>query len=174
MVQVQLVGVPLLLRARHAEYGQDLMRELTLVRMGAESRDGASVPDRLLAVADEVRLTYGAFTAGPSDELDAATERGEEFFDVTYTVPDHVGTFLARLTEVLEDAEEFCRAGRYLLTLAPDPELLAYRRWLFGEFEGQIAGRPPLPWPGAGEAVGRVVDERSGEAAGGSQSPGGR
>lgn len=163
MVQVHLIGVPLALRARNLEHGQDLVRELALVRLGAGRRD-TGVPDRLLKVADEVRSVYGAFSAGPNDELDAALQRGLEFYDVTYTVPAHVGPFIARLIQVLEEAEEFCRAGRYLLTLAAPPDIAAYRRWSLGEFQRQIAGCPPLPWSRAGgEVTEDLINEPGGD-----------
>lgn len=145
------------LRARYVEYGEGLLRELALVRLGAD-RDDLGVPDRLLELVDEVRSVYGAFGAGPNSELDAALARGEEVVDVTYTLPLHAGPFVARLNQVLDDAEELCREGRYLLTMPAPPEVAAYRRWSLGEFERQIAGHPPHPWPEEAERLGLTVD----------------
>ena len=145
LVQVQLLGVPLGLRARSVELGNDLVRELTLVSLGADRSD-AGVPERLLRVAEELRDAYGDFTAGPSRQFEEALDSGLETLDVTYAVPAHAGPFAARLVQAFEDAEDFTREGRYLLSLAATPDVVAYRRWSLGEFERQTAGHPPLPW----------------------------
>lgn len=163
MVQVRLIGVPVRLRARNIEHGEGLLREFALVRLGAD-RSEAGVPDRLLKLVDEVRSTYGGFGAGPSSELDAALARGQEILDVTYTVPAHAGPLITRLNQVLDDAEQLCREGRYLLTVAAPPDVAAYRRWSLGEFERQIAGHPPVPWPEAAQRAGLTPD---GSCAGG-------
>jgi len=154
LVDVRLVGVPLRLRARSVEHGQDLLRELALVQVGAGQPDSASVPQRLLSIADELRASYGQFIAGPTAQLDAALDQGLEFMDLTYSVPRHARPFIRRVVEVLEEAEEFCRAGKYLLTLAAPPDVAAYRAWTFAEFDRQIAGASPTPWAEAGAAPG--------------------
>ena len=154
MAKVSLVGVPLRLREEYLEHDQDLLRELALVRLGAERSDPCSVPDRLLSIADELRSLYGVFTTGPDAELEAAALRGEHECDVTYTVPVHAAEFVVRLGAVLDEAEQYCSEGRVLLTLEATPEVLAYRRWVLGEFARQIAGRPPTPWSAAREAEG--------------------
>jgi hypothetical protein len=48
---------------------------------------------------------------------------------------------------MLDEADEFCRQGKHLLTLATPPDLRRYRQWFLGEFVAQIGGRPPTPWP---------------------------
>lgn len=53
------------------------------------------------------------------------------------------------LARMLDEADEFCRSGNHLLTLATPPELLAFRRWYLGEFNAQLQGQSPLPWPEA-------------------------
>ncbi|MDP9441273.1 MAG: hypothetical protein M3P34_03640 [Actinomycetota bacterium] len=50
---------------------------------------------------------------------------------------------------MLDEPDEFCRSGNQLLTLATPPELLAFRRWYLREFNAQLQGQPPLPWPEA-------------------------
>jgi hypothetical protein len=49
---------------------------------------------------------------------------------------------------MLDDADEYCREGRHLLTLATPPDLLAYRRWYLQQFVDQARGRPATPWDG--------------------------
>ncbi|WP_298461309.1 hypothetical protein [uncultured Cellulomonas sp.] len=152
LVQVRLVGVPLPLRARSVEHGQDLLRKLALVQIAAGQPDTRSVPQRLLDVADELGTTYGSFTAGPTAEMDAALDRGVETMDLTYEVPAHARAFIHQVVEVLKDAEEFCRAGKYLLTLAAPPDVAAYRSWIFGKFDRQIVGGSPISWADARQA----------------------
>lgn len=162
MVQVQLLGVPLRLRARSVELGNDLVRELTLVSLGADRSD-AGVPERLLRVAEELRNAYGEFTDDPNRQFEVALERGLEQLDVTYSVPAHAGPFAARVLQAFEDAEEFTREGRYLLSLAATPDVVAYRRWSLGEFPRQIAGQPPMPWPEAVQGVLPTTTDAAGE-----------
>ena len=50
---------------------------------------------------------------------------------------------------MLEEADDYCRRGDHLLTLATPEEERRFRRWFIGEFVDQIEGKPPTPWPGA-------------------------
>ncbi|PPK92296.1 hypothetical protein CLV92_11542 [Kineococcus xinjiangensis] len=153
LAEVRLLRIPLRLRARSAQHGEELMRELALIQIGAQqhAREHVeeSVPQRLLDLAAEAQTTYGAFSAAPDAEMAAALERGEEDLDVTYRVPRHVGPFVRRMRGILEEADEYCRQGEHLLTLAAPADVAAYRRWLFDQFERQIAGEDPQPWRGA-------------------------
>ncbi|GAA2719155.1 hypothetical protein [Cellulomonas aerilata] len=154
---VRLLGVPLGVRARALEHDQDLLRELALVRVSAETSGTTAAPERLLDLADELRTTYGALVAGPSAAMDEAQETGQESMDVSLTVPTVLRPFLHRVTAALEEVEEFARDGRYLLTLTAPPDVAAYRRWIFGEFDRQIAGGEPIPWSQAPAADDRTL-----------------
>ena len=48
---------------------------------------------------------------------------------------------------MLDEADEYCRRGDHLLTLATPPEELRFRRWFISEFVDQVNGAPPTPWP---------------------------
>jgi hypothetical protein len=148
-VPVRLLGMPLRVRARSMEHDQDLLRELALVRVSADSVGTTSAPSRLLDLADELRATYGPLAAGPSADMERALDEGREFMDVTYTVPDGLRPFLHRVLAVLDEVERFAREGRYLLTMSAPPDVAAYRAWVFGEFDRQLAGADPTPWSGA-------------------------
>jgi len=158
MVEVRLLGMPLALRARATEHDQDLLRELMLVRVGADQPEVASVPARLLDLAEELRGSYGGFSARQDDLMEEAFDRGEESIDLTYTVPVHTAGFIQRVRAALDAVEEYCRTGRHLLTLAAPPDVAAYRRWVFDEFERQIAGGDPVPWSPAMVAPGATAD----------------
>ncbi|WP_345712583.1 hypothetical protein [Kineococcus glutinatus] len=155
LAQVRLLGVPLRLRARATQHGEELLRELTLVQIGAQQHVADSAPQRLLDVAARLQETYGAFTVAGADALDAAEAAGREHADVTYEVPRHIAPFLAHVRVVLAEAEDYCRRGEHLLTLAPPDDVVAYRTWTFDEVERQIAGEPPTPWPRARQQAGR-------------------
>ena len=148
LTEVRLLRVPLRLRDRSNQHGEELLRQLALVQIGAEQHVNDSVPARLLDIAAEVQSTYGVFSSGPNDQMDAALDRGEDTMDVAYRLPRHVGPFLHRLRRILDEATEYCRQGEHLLTLAPPDDVVAYRRWVFEEFERQIAGEAPRPWQG--------------------------
>jgi hypothetical protein len=49
---------------------------------------------------------------------------------------------------MLDEADEFCRRGRHLLTLETPPELVVFRKWYLQEFIDQIErGAEPTAWP---------------------------
>lgn len=117
------------------------MREFALIW-----QDGSDhVPARLLALTEELRARFGAFTAGPSSALQDAADRGVATIDLTHDVPAQVADAAIQLERLLDEADAFCRAGD-LLTLATEPEGLAFRRWFLEEFARQIDGLPARPW----------------------------
>jgi len=145
-VDVVLDGFPLALARRSDEHHADLMRELALLALDAGSGD-SDVPERLLALVDELEARYAA-TGAEADRLrESARSRGEETTRLVLPVPRDVGPAAARLLALLEEAEDFCREGRHLLTLAAEPEVRAFRGWYLGELTAQTSGMPPTPWP---------------------------
>ncbi len=146
LVSVRLLDVPVPLRFRSMEHGDGLLREMTLLTMSDAT--AARVPKRLVELAAEVTNGYGAFTAGPTEQLEQARARGLEFLpELEYRLPRQVGEFARELRSVLHEVDEFCRAGEHLLTLAAPPDIAAYRTWTLTEVERQIEGEPPVPWP---------------------------
>jgi hypothetical protein len=146
LVQVHLVGLPLQARTRFSQHLRDLTRELSLIQIGAVRSTTTSLPPRLLQIATELDTTYAAFRAAPDAVVEAALAAGEDFCDVTYTVPPSAGAFLQRLGAILEEADDFCRAEQHLLSLPASEEVVAYRRWMVAESARQLAGEPPRPW----------------------------
>ena len=142
---VRLLHFPLQVWQRSADHHQELMREFTLMALRPDlSRD---VPGRLRDLIDRVQERYGGFTEMPTAERTAAVAAGRDFTDLTYVVPESSRQFARELSELLDEADEFCRQGN-LLTLAAPPESVAFRHWFFDEFCRQIDGLPPRPWPG--------------------------
>ena len=151
LVEVRLLGVPIPLRERSTQHGDELLREMMLIAQQANAAadgdgngDGAEVPAKLVRLAVEVRETYSQFTVNANAEMDAAAEAGVESIDVVYQVPSSVAGLCRHILEVIDEADAYCRQGRYLLTLATPPDILAYQRWIVGEFIRQVEGEPPL------------------------------
>jgi hypothetical protein len=143
----RLLGVPLRLWAAAAEHHEELLREFALVAFAAEEH-GQTLPRRLSQLIADVRSRYGG--ASPSDTAarDAALAAGLQTLDLTYRVPAAVADASHSLGALLDEADEFCAADAYLLTLATPPQVVAFRRWFLGEFVRQVAGEPPRPWSG--------------------------
>lgn len=142
LVEVQLLGLPLDVLARARERQDDLTREFALI---ATSLPGDAVPARLLRLAQDLRTRYGGYTMGPQEQIDEAMERGERSIDVAFRVPAAARDAAVDLTQMLDEADDFCRSGDVLI-LAASPELVRFRQWYLGEFVRQIDGEPPTPW----------------------------
>ncbi|MDQ3107783.1 MAG: hypothetical protein M3Q68_08275, partial [Actinomycetota bacterium] len=73
-----------------------------------------------------------------------------------YLVPAEAGPAAADLAALLDEADQYCTMGDYLLTLRTPTGALEYRRWYIGQFVEQIAGASPVSFPdwSPAEAVG--------------------
>lgn len=145
LVEVRLIGVPVDAYGLASQHHDELRREFALIAQ-ARGADDRSVPARLLAVVEELNRRFASFTAGPGQDLEASLKDGRPTVDVVYRVPVEAGPAAAEFDALLDEADEFCRAGAELLTLAAPPRAVAFRRWFLGEFARQAAGQPPTPW----------------------------
>lgn len=145
LVEVRLLHYPLDLQQRSAEQFDALKREFSLIALDPDTAH--DVPRRLLNLAAEVSQRYEPMLRDVEAQRHAALGRGETVADLTYFLPRSAVAPLAGLREVLAEADAYCRAGRHLLTLASDPDVARFRRWYLREFEGQLAGSSPTPWP---------------------------
>lgn len=155
LVDIRILELPMDIFKEASEHNDELMREFALI----EERDPSEtrqVPRRLLALMAELRDRFSAFTGEQERELEDALDRGEKSVDVVYRVPAAVKTGVIELGALLDEADDFCRQGEQLLTLATPPRALAFRRWLFEEFVRQADGEPPRPWPEYERLVGKV------------------
>jgi hypothetical protein len=147
LVTVELLGIPVDLHARATEHGEELQREFTLIAQGREHSDNRTeMPRRLLSLIATLQGNYSAFTAEQEDLLDAAIGARQSTLDLTFHVPPSVSDAAVALGALLDEADDYCREGKHLLTLATPADLAAYRRWYLREFVDQIAGSPPKPW----------------------------
>ncbi|HEY5202726.1 MAG TPA: hypothetical protein VIJ31_17650 [Acidothermaceae bacterium] len=146
---VRLLGLPVALFLRAREHHDELIREFTLmaIRSNGTSANGVALPPRLRELVDILGRRFGASTSRADMERDAAIERGDATVDLTYQVPASLGDDLKMLTQLMDDADDFCRMET-LLTLPRDASMVALGHWYNNEFLRQIDGLPPTPWNG--------------------------
>ncbi len=124
------------------------MREFRLI--ADQPTDAPSgVPRRLLELVQVLTSRYGGLNEEQENRIEQAIAAGEPFLDeIVFTIPRHAADASGQLGAMLDEADEFCRAGEHQLTLATPPDLVAYRRWYLDEFIAQIGGADPTPWAG--------------------------
>jgi hypothetical protein len=147
---VVLLELPVQLWAASQEHHDELLREFALMTAGLEDREGEAppVPVRLLRLVEQLTASF----AGSSDEqrgrLFASAARGDEVMEsLEFALPEAAGPACDQLAAMLEEADEYCRAGRHLLTLSTPRELRLFRTWYLEQVRDQLAGHPAEPWP---------------------------
>lgn len=148
LIEVQLVQLPLEVWQRTQEHVDGLLREFALIIQDAEAR--AAAPGRLLDLVAELNASYGSLSEEQRREMVDALERGEAEITLTYQIPPAAAGAAQQLGDMLDQADDYCRRGNHLLTLATPPEELRFRRWFISEFVEQASGAPPTPWPAYG------------------------
>ncbi len=148
LVTVELRDLPVPVQARMQEHSDELVRELTLMaeRLRQEG-DTGGLPVRLVELMTTLTSEYSMFTVEQEQQLADAMRAGLERIDLTYRIPPAAAGAAEDMAAVLAEADDYCRAGKHLLTLATPSELVAYRTWFLEQFVDQIAGRPPVSWP---------------------------
>jgi hypothetical protein len=147
LVTFHVNGLPIALQARAQEHADELTRELTLI--GAQLRQAGNtrvLPARLLDLIDQLTARYSMLTVEQEDQIAAATVERRDTIDLTYRLPASVAGAAQALSDILDEADDYCREGQLLLTLATPDDLVAYRRWFLSQFSGQAAGEPPVSW----------------------------
>lgn len=144
LVTIRLDALPVPIHVRASEHMEALAREFEIIRRSDPSTD--SVPARLHALSEELDGQFAAFTAQPLDALRQAIANEDATVDLEFRLPIGAVDAAARLRELLDEADAYCRAGQHLLTLATPDDALEYRRWFLDQFAQQAAGRPPQPW----------------------------
>jgi len=148
--EVRLLGVPTAMHAAAQEHGAELMREMYLIAQQLHTAgDGGAaehLPVRLVQLVEALTGEYSGWTATQDRELETAVAEGVESIDLVYQIPAGAGPAAQQLGGMLDESDDYCRAGQHLLTLATPPELVRYRQWYLGEFVRQLDGHPATPW----------------------------
>jgi len=144
---VRIIGMPLALQAAAQQKSDELVREFQLIAEG-QSREGThtELPQRLLQLIEQLSGQYGSFTSEQDEQMAEALAAGRQSVDLTYEFPESVAEGARALGGMLNEADQFCREGRYLLTLATPPELVAFREWFLSQIVDQVGGKPPTSW----------------------------
>lgn len=149
--EVHLLELPVGLWVKAQEQTDGLLREFALAADLAdpEARD-RHLPTRLTALIDALNAQFAGVSTEQEQALFAAAEAGQEVIeDLVYRVPGAAAEASQTLGDMLDEADAFCRDGTHLLTLAADPDVVAFRWWYLRQFIDQIGGAEPVPWPAA-------------------------
>jgi hypothetical protein len=151
---VQIQQFPLKIWARAQEHVDELRREFALiaVELADTTAPAPDVPRRLLDLIERLTTQFGNATSDSDAVRDAAYARGDESVDLTLHVPAIAREASIELGAMLDECDDYCRAGDNLLTLETPPEALAFRRWYLDEIVRQISGEAPTPWPQSSHA----------------------
>ena len=138
---VDLFGVPLSLVVDLRRHYYELRRELRLLAVA--HRDDYPVARELT----EVFLRFErSFPSTVTKEINEALARGDATVDLRVWIDPDSSTVIEQMLELLDLADDFCRAKR-LLSLARTPPQRTFQQWYFGEFVRQARGEPPRAWP---------------------------
>jgi hypothetical protein len=162
LVPVRMQQVPVRLWAASQEHVDELLREFALMTAGLEQDDAdgpsSPVPLRLVRLVADVTARFSAAGDEARAELFAAAADDVELLDeVVYHLPAAAGPASLELGRMLDEADDYCRAGQHLLTLATPPELVQFRRWYLGQVVDQLAGGAPVPWTAYRDPAARAV-----------------
>jgi anti-sigma regulatory factor (Ser/Thr protein kinase) len=140
-MSVRLTHVPVRLMLNAVIRGTELRRELRLLAVAHQDT---------YPVAGDLSQFFNSVAGDFRGEFDVADlhqslAAGHHHVDLTVSAPTDSGPRFARLIELLDLADAFCRNER-LLTLARTDEQVTFQAWLFGEFVRQTGGESPVPW----------------------------
>lgn len=143
--EVRILEFPVDVYQRALEAFEGLQREFALIAMrGADAHD---LPDRLLRVVSAITEEYATIASERDKVRDEAMAAGLTVVpELVHRVPASMGAACVTVSRLIDEADEFCRSGDLLLTLASPPEAVVFRRWYLGEFTAQLNGEAPLPW----------------------------
>jgi hypothetical protein len=140
-VRVHILDVPLALYVGFQHHFRELRREVRLLALAHETDYplAKSLSDLFGSLDRQLRDGIGI------EQIEAAVAQGLESTDLVVHMPRATATTLVQFVELLDLADEFCRAER-LLSLARNPEQRRFQAWFLREFVRQAEGEPPLSW----------------------------
>ena len=148
MARIEVLQLPVELWRQTQEHSDELIREFMLIATERQQGDGGhEVPQQLLAVIDQLTQQYAGFGEENETKLAAAADQGAASIDLVYELPVDIVDGVRQLGDILDQADEFCRRGEHLLTLATPSDQVRFRHWFLEEMVHQISGRPATPWP---------------------------
>lgn len=140
-IVIRLRDVPVELMQGTLAHGAELRRELRLLAVA--HHDTYPVASDLSAYFSALARDFRWQLGG--EALMEAIQAGRTVADLDVTAPVDAADRFARLLELYDLADAFCRNER-LLTLARTAEQVEFQTWLYGEFVRQGSGHSPRPW----------------------------
>jgi hypothetical protein len=148
LVEVHMLTMPVRVWSRSQEQHDALMREFALMSVPAEEGEKSRhIPSRLVQLMNQLNSDFAGVSTEQEQELFDASSAGTETLDQVYRIPAAAAPAAKTLGEMLDEADEYCRQGQHLLTLASDDELVRFRWWYLDQVIDQVAGKPPVAWP---------------------------
>ena len=140
-VRIHILDVPLALYVGFQQHFRELRREVRLLALAHETDYplAKSLSDLFSTLDRQLREGIGV------EQIEAALAEGSEVTDLVVHMPRATASTLMRFVELLDLADEFCRAER-LLSLARGPEQRRFQTWFLTEFVRQSNGDAPLSW----------------------------
>jgi membrane carboxypeptidase/penicillin-binding protein PbpC len=147
--EARVLQMPVRVWARSQEQHDALMREFALMSVPPEEEaQDRHLPTRLTQLMETLTAQFeGVATEQEQQLFDAAAAGVDVIDEMVYRMPRAVAPASRVLGEMLDEADEYCRQGQHLLTLAADEELVRFRWWLLDQFIEQADGKPPVAWP---------------------------
>lgn len=175
VVEVVLLGVPLLLHSAWQCHVEALLRDYLLASM-VEDEPASAIAlhagaTDAIAVLEEHLPRHGV-TIATDAVMTGAEEPAVTVDRVVVPVPRASLASFVSLGRAVESAVAMAESGE-ILTPPTQPELRLLRRWLVEQVRAQAAGEPPTPWSAAPgeEAPALVADPGDAEAAEVRESP---
>lgn len=140
-VRINILGVPLSLYVGFQHHFRELRREVRLLALAHESDYplAKSLSDLFGTLDRQLRDGIGV------EQIEDALMQGLDTTDLVVHMPRATASTLVRFVELLDLADEFCRAER-LLSLARSPEQQRFQSWFLHEFVRQADGEEPISW----------------------------
>jgi anti-sigma regulatory factor (Ser/Thr protein kinase) len=140
-VRIHVLDVPLALYVGFQHHFRELRREVRLLSLAHESDYplAKSLSDLFGALDRQLRDGIGV------EQIEAALAQGLDSTELVVHMPRATADTLVQFVELLDLADEFCRAER-LLSLARSPEQRRFQVWFLSELVRQANGEPPLSW----------------------------
>lgn len=148
LVQVHLRQLPVPLWARAQQLSDELLREFALAASQADDEQAHHLPGRLTQLMETLTQQFEGVSTEQEKQLFAAAEAGQGVIDdLVFQVPAAAAPASRQLGAMLEEADDYCREGQHLLTLAAPEDVVRFRRWYLWSFVTQIEGAGPVAWP---------------------------
>jgi anti-sigma regulatory factor (Ser/Thr protein kinase) len=140
-VRIHILDVPLALYVGFQQHFRELRREVRLLALAHEDDYplAKNLSDLFGTLDRQLRDGIGV------EQIEAALAEERETTDLVVHMPRATATTLVRFVELLDLADEFCRAER-LLSLARSAEQRKFQAWFLTEFVRQANGNSPLSW----------------------------